>query len=235
MVNVDLIAIIPARGGSRRIPRKNISDFAGKPMLAWTIDAATQSGLFERILVSTDDAEIAEVAKRFGAAAPFMRHRAADDEATATEATLAALEQAEAYWSERYKTVVQLMPNCPLRGAADIVKAVTQFHGSGEKSLISCFPYGWMNPWWAHRLDAQGHPQPLFPDAITRRSQDLEKLFCPSGAVWIADVDALRKTRSFYGEGCVFYPMSWSTAMDIDDPEDLMMAKAARVMLSGAA
>jgi N-acylneuraminate cytidylyltransferase len=235
MVSVDLIAIIPARGGSRRIPRKNISDFAGKPMLAWTVDAAKQSGLFRRILVSTDDAEIAEVARRFGAEAPFIRDRAADDQATASEATLTALEQAESYWREQYETVVQLMPNCPLRGAAEIVDAVKHFRESRAESLVSCFSYGWMNPWWAHRLDAQGHPQPLFPEAMTRRSQDLDKVYCPSGAIWIADVKALKESRSFYGKGCIFFPMLWSTAIDIDDPEDLMMAKAARMVLSGVA
>jgi N-acylneuraminate cytidylyltransferase len=78
MVTVDLIAIIPARGGSRRIPRKNIVDFAGKPMLAWTVEAAIQSRLFGRVVVSTDTAEIAEIAFRCGAEVPFLRTRAAD-------------------------------------------------------------------------------------------------------------------------------------------------------------
>ncbi len=234
MVNVDLIAIIPARGGSRRIPRKNISDFAGRPMLAWTIDAAKQSALFGRILVSTDDAEIADIARRFGAEAPFLRNRAADDHASATEATLAALEQAESHWAEQYDTVVQLMPNCPLRGTAEIVDAVNRFRTSGAESLISCFPYGWMNPWWAHRLDAQGHPQALFPEAVTRRSQDLDALYCPTGAVWIASTQTLKKSRSFYGKDCIFYPMPWSAAIDIDDAEDLLIAKAAHLLRSGA-
>jgi CMP-N-acetylneuraminic acid synthetase len=235
MVKVDLIAIIPARGGSRRIPRKNISDFAGKPMLSWTVDAARQSTLFGRVLVSTDDTEIAEVARRCGAEVPFLRNHAADDFASATEATLAALEQSEAHWDEQYEMVVQLMPNCPLRSAADIVDAITRFRTSGAESLVSCFRYGWMNPWWAHRLDAQGHPQALFPVAMTRRSQDLDALYCPSGAVWIANTKALKKSRSFYGKDCVFYPMPWSAAIDIDDAEDLKMAKAARLLLAGAA
>jgi N-acylneuraminate cytidylyltransferase len=235
MVTVDLIAIIPARGGSRRIPRKNIVDFAGKPMLAWTVEAAIQSGLFGRVVVSTDTTEIAEIACQCGAEVPFLRTRAADEHASAAEATLTALEQAEAHWHERYDAVVQLMPNCPLRGANDIAAAVEKFRNSGSSSLISCFRYGWMNPWWAHRLDADSHPNALFPEAMTRRSQDLETLYCPSGAIWIAKVEALRKSRTFYGKDCVFHPMPWPAAIDIDDADDLTIAKAAWTMLAGAA
>ena len=93
MVIGDQIAVIPARGGSKRIPRKNIIGFFGKPLIAWTIDAARESGLFDRVLVSTDDAEIAAIARDWGAEVPFLRDRHADDVAPVARATLRALEQ----------------------------------------------------------------------------------------------------------------------------------------------
>jgi N-acylneuraminate cytidylyltransferase len=226
MVTRDLIAIIPARGGSRRLPRKAVIDFAGQPMIAWTIAAAREAGMFDRIVVSTDDAEFAAVGREHGAEAPFLRDRAADDSAPVSEATLATLGQCEQYWNEQYRSVVQLMPNCPLRGAAQITSAVRRFRESGAPFLLSCFRYGWMNPWWAHTIDAKGHPTALFADKTRARSQDLQTLYCPTGAVWIANVKALRDSGTFYGPGHVFFPIDWKAAVDIDDSEDLEMALA---------
>src|SRR5690606_40024071 len=120
------IAIIPARGGSKRIPHKNITEFCGKPMIAWTIQAAKDSGLFDRVLVSTDDQRIAEVSKTWGAEVPFLRASFADDHTPVSEATASALQQAMNHWQESYASVTQLMANCPLRTADDITQAVTQ-------------------------------------------------------------------------------------------------------------
>lgn len=229
-----MIAVIPARGGSKRIPRKNIIDFCGKPMIAWTIEAALESGMFARVLVSTDDAEIAAVSQACGADVPFLRDAAAEDEAPVAQATIAALRQAQEHWRERYSTVVQLMPNCPLRDVGDIRNAAERFRGSGAPFLVSCFKYGWMNPWWAHRIDAAGHPEPLFKGAVTQRSQDLGVLYCPTGAIWIADVEAFLENQTFYGPGHIFHPIDWASAVDIDDEADLAMAYALRLMRDGA-
>ncbi len=220
------IAIILARGGSKRLPRKNILDFHGKPLLAWSVEAALGSGQYDRVLLSTDDPEIAEVGQAFGAAVPFLRGTAADDITPSSEATLAALEQAERHWDEQFDCVSQLMGNCPLRDAEDIRQAVHGFLARGVDSQLSCFRFGWMNPWWAFQLDPQDKPKYLFPEARSARSQDLPGLFCPSGALWIARVPALKKARSFYMPDHAFHEMSWISAMDIDDLEDMEMAKA---------
>ncbi len=220
------IAVILARGGSKRLPRKNILEFHGKPMLAWTVEAALESGCYQRVLVSTDDAEIAAIARDYGAEAPFLRLAAADDMASSSEATLAALGQAEAHWGEHYDHVSQLMANCPLRSAADIRDSVANFLQRRAQFQISCFRFGWMNPWWAARLDEEQRPHYLFPEARATRSQDLPSLYCPSGATWIAGCEPLRQHGSFYGPGHVLDPISWMSAMDIDDAEDLMMANA---------
>lgn len=220
------IAIIPARGGSKRIPHKNITEFCGKPMIAWTIQAAKDSGLFDRVLVSTDDQRIAEVSKTWGAEVPFLRASFADDHTPVSEATASALQQAMNHWQESYASVTQLMANCPLRTADDITQAVTQFEAQDRSFQISCFKYGWMNPWWAVKLGPEGHPERLFPETAGKRSQDLPELFCPTGAIWIARADLLLKTKTFYGPNHVFEPMSWESAVDIDDYDDMRFAEA---------
>jgi CMP-N-acetylneuraminic acid synthetase len=229
MVRTEAIAIIPARGGSKRIPRKNVIDFMGRPMIAWTIEAALESGRFDRVVVSTDNPEIAEISKGLGAAVPFLRQVHADDGAPVSLATIAALSQAEAEFGEPYRTVVQLMANCPLRNAADISHALSAFVVGKRQFQISCFRFGWMNPWWAVQLAADGTPRPLFPEARTARSQDLPPLYCPTGAIWIADVAALKAAGTFYGPGHRYEPISWVSALDIDDAEDLAMARALAV------
>jgi CMP-N-acetylneuraminic acid synthetase len=220
------LAIVLARGGSKRLPRKNILDFHGKPLLAWSVQAALQSGQFDRVLVSTDDPEIAEIGREFGAAVPFLRDSAADDVTPSSEATLAALGQAERHWDENFDVVSQLMANCPLRDATDVKAALQNFADRGAESQISCFRFGWMNPWWAVKLDGQGRPDYLFPEARIARSQDLPPLYCPSGALWTARVRALRAANTFYVPGHIFHELSWMSAMDIDDAEDLEMARA---------
>ena len=227
------IAIIPARGGSKRIPRKNVIEFCGKPMIAWTIDAALGSGLFDRVLVSTDDANTVEVALKYGASAPFLRQEANDDVTPVGTATLHALAQAEAYWGENYGTVTQLMANCPLRTAAEIQSAWRNFLAIDADFQLSCFEYGFMNPWWAHTLDSHARPIPLYGEALRQRSQDLPKLYCPSGAVWIARADALRASGSFYGPDHRFYPIDWRAALDIDDEGDLLLARSLCMGLGG--
>ena len=220
------IAIIPARGGSKRIPRKNIVPFRDRPMIAWTIDAALQSGVFARVIVSTDNAEIAEVARTAGADVPFLRSAHADDQSPVSDAIITALGQAEQHFDFRFETVTQLMPNCPLRGAHDIRAAWENFTGGAHRFQISAFEFGWMNPWWAARRKADGQPDWLFPKERMARSQDLERLYCPTGAIWIADAAALVEHRTFYGPGHVLCPMPWQAATDIDDWNDLHMAEA---------
>lgn len=230
------IAIILARGGSKRLPRKNVLPLGGRPMLAWSVSAAIDARCFDRVLVSTDDAEIAALARGLGAEAPFLRDMAADDHAPSSEATRVALRQAEAHWGERYNTVAQLMANCPLRSAQDTREAMETFEASSAPAQISAFRFGWMNPWWAARWQADGQPDWLFPEARVARSQDLPPLYCPSGALWLAQRDAFLEGGSFYLPGHTLHPMHWMSAMDIDDEADLAMAEACLALrMSGRA
>ena len=217
------IAIIPARGGSKRIPRKNIVDFRGKPMIVHTINAALATGLFTHVIVSTDSEEIAEISRQANAEVPFLRKCANDDFTPVSEATLAALEQAENYFNEKYDNVVQLMANCPLRNAECISELFKKHCQSNNEFSLSCFKFGWMNPWWALKVDKNGNGEKLW-DGTFIRSQDLPDLFCPTGAVWIAKTESLKRDKSFYGQGHKFLEISWQQAVDIDCDEDMIFA-----------
>jgi CMP-N-acetylneuraminic acid synthetase len=224
LVTQGIVAVIPARGGSTRLPTKNVLDVAGRPLVAWTIDAAVQSGVFDRVLVSTDDPAIAEVAEFYGAPTPFLRDRAFDDHAPVVRATLTALAQLEAL-GERYDTVVQLLPTCPLRHAEHVRVAVTYFVQGTHRFQISCGRLVGVNGWWAATLDRDLRPTPLFHDAMTQRSQDLAELYYPTGAIWVANVSALEAAGSFYGPGHIYLPLSWPASVDIDNAEDLDLAR----------
>ena len=219
------IAIIPARGGSKRIPLKNIIDFNGKPMIAWTIEAALKTGLYSKVLVSTDSKEIAEISTSFGAEVPFLRTGNADDITPVSEATCDALIQAEEYWDTTFDTATQLMANCPLRSAIDIVNFNNEFSNRDVDFLLSCFKFGWMNPWWAFKFTEENDHSFLFPTALAQRSQDLDDLFCPTGSIWMADSKALKREKTFHGADKQFVQIDWVAAVDIDDEDDLDMAK----------
>jgi CMP-N-acetylneuraminic acid synthetase len=223
---IKRIAIILARGGSKRLPRKNVLPLGGQPMLAWTVSAAIEANSFDRVLVSTDDEEIAALARGLGAEVPFLRDTAADDHATSSEATWVALLQAEAYWGQTYEVVAQLMANCPFRSANDIREAIQVFEAGSAPAQISAFRFGWMNPWWAARLQIDGQPEWLFPEAKGARSQDQAPLYCPSGALWLARRTAFLDRADFYLQGHTLHPISWLAGMDIDDEDDLAMAEA---------
>jgi CMP-N-acetylneuraminic acid synthetase len=223
MVSKGVVAIIPARGGSKRIPKKNIIDFNGKPLLAWTIEAARETKLFHKIVVSTDSEEIAEVAKHYGAEVPFLRDDKADDFSPVSEATIRTLRQLENDGFS-YHEVVQLFAVCPLRTAEDILAAYSYFKNKSASFLISCYKYTWMNPWWAVTLNDKGNPSWIF-DETKKRSQDLPPLYSPTGAVWIANVKDLYRDNTFYGKDHIFWQMDWKHAVDIDSHDDLDLAK----------
>ncbi|MFW5697662.1 MAG: cytidylyltransferase domain-containing protein, partial [Fimbriimonadaceae bacterium] len=216
----------PARGGSKRIPKQNIVPLAGKPMIAYTVDAALGSKAFDRVLVSTDSAEIAETVEReCGLEVPFLRNAHADDASPVSQAVIQALDELESHQSERYEQVVMLMANCPLRTAKDIRQALDEWEESGAASAISCFAFGWMNPWWAFRRSESGEAEYLHPAAIKQRSQDLETLYCLTGAVWASTTEHLRRTGEFKASNAYHPVLDWQSAVDIDDQADLELAE----------
>ena len=214
------IAIIPARGGSKRIPHKNIIDFCGKPMIGWTIEAAINSGVCDKIYVSTDNEQIADACRKYPIEI-LIRSGYSDDQTTVQQATIRTLKQL----SISDGTVIQLMACCPLRTSMDIKLAYLNYLQIKSKFQLSACQYDFTNPWWALKL-VNKKPRPLFPKEIKMRSQDLKELYCPVGAIWIANIKALFKADTFYAKGYDLYPIEFTRAIDIDTFKDLKLARA---------
>src|SRR5690606_8025883 len=228
------LAVIPARGGSKRLPRKNLLRVGGLPMVAHTIAAALGSGCFARVVVSTDDPELAAVAREHGADVPFLRDAAiADDHTPVSAAAVDALRRLAAA-GETYERVALLLPNCPLRDAEDVRASYAAFRAQPFAAQVSVCRYGWLNPWWAMRRGEDGAAEPLFPEALRQRSQDLPPLYCPTGAVWWSRADALLEHGTFHQEPRSLFELAWDHAVDIDDEADLRMAEALFAMRRGA-
>lgn len=217
------IAVIPARGGSKRIPRKNIRLFAGKPMIAWPITAAAESGLFDRILVSTDDAEIAAIARQAGAEVPFIRPAdLADDHSGTTDVVVHALSWAiDAGW--QFEAACCIYATAAFTRADDLVATRTLL----SERCDFAFPavrYG-HPPQRGFLEGGNGNPVLLQPEFQATRTQDLAPVFHDSGQFYWGTRDAWLEHREFFGPRTRFIKLSQSHAWDIDNPEDWVIAE----------
>lgn len=219
------IAIVPARSGSKRVENKNIREMCGKPLIAYTIEAAIKSQLFDRIIVTTDCEHIATISEKFGAEVPFLRSKdLADDHCPVSLATLDAVEKVQNN-AESYANVAQLMANCPLRDENDVISSYKQFVSSDSDSQISIMKYGWQNPWWAMEFDDNFRVFPIFEEALKERSQDLPEIFAPTGAIWWSKTDSLSKNKTFHIKEKTGWEISIINGMDIDTKEDWDIAE----------
>ncbi|MGB3547649.1 MAG: pseudaminic acid cytidylyltransferase [Saprospiraceae bacterium] len=213
------LAIIPARGGSKRIPRKNVKPFLGKPVIAYSIEAALASELFDEVMVSTEDEEIAAVAREYGATVPFMRSAAAADDFATTLDVL--LEVLDAY-RERGTEIVSA---CCIYAAAPFVTAARLREADDllrARELDCVFPvlrFGFPIQ-RALRLSATNTVEMFSPEHLTTRSQDLEAAFHDAGMFYTFNVARVRAAGKLYTEnsGCLVVPEL--EAHDIDTPED---------------
>ena len=214
-----VLAIIPARGGSKGLPRKNVLDLGGKPMIAWSIEAAAQSQHIDRCIVSTDDDEIAEVARSLGGDVPYIRPAdIARDQSTTLDVALHAIEILD-----NYDTVVILQPTSPLRSAQDIDKTIEAMHKAKSQSAVSvCEPA--KSPYWSYRTDEQGRLVSLIdPQLASKRRQDLPDAYVLNGAVYVAQVDWLKKNLAFVDKNTVAHVMPAERSLDIDTAFDLKL------------
>jgi CMP-N-acetylneuraminic acid synthetase len=223
---VSIIALIPARGGSKGIPRKNLAPVAGKPLIAWTIEAALGSGKLSRVLVSTDDAEIAEVARQHGAEVPFLRPpELARDESDALGVALHALTWIEEQTSERPDYLLLLQPTSPLRTTADIDGAIMLACARDADAVLSvceAVPH----PLLARRLDESGVLTDFIPipKAFARR-QDFPPAYVLNGAIYLNRCTSLRGACTFQPAGALALHMPVERSLDIDSPFDLRLAE----------
>jgi pseudaminic acid cytidylyltransferase len=222
----DALAVIPARAGSKRLPGKNVRVLCGLPALAYTIAAARDSGLFSVVMVSTDSEAIADVALRYGAEVPFLRAAVlSDDETPVSSVTVDALTRVDRA-GRRFASVAQLMPNCPLRDAADVRESFEQFMDTESCSQLSVARFGWQTPWWAMRRGDDFTLAPLFPREAVMRGQDLPPLVCPTGAIWWARAETLREAGTFHVPGRTGWEIDPVHAIDIDTEDDWRLAEA---------
>lgn len=220
------LGVITARGGSRGIPGKNLRRLAGKPLIAHTIEAALKAEALDRVIVSTDDDEIAQVCEAWGVAAPFRRPpELATDLSAHLDALLHAVDWLESQAGERYEYVVTLQPTCPLRTADDIDEAVRLAHSRDADAVVGVCPSP-VHPCLAQHLDAEGVMTPFAPAGMDYlRRQDLPPVYVINGAVYVNRIASLARERTMFPAGALAYIMPESRSFDIDTPLDLAMCE----------
>lgn len=222
---VRRIAIIPARSGSKRVPDKNICLFHGKPLMAWGIEAALQSGLFERVMVSTDSEQYAAIARRHGAWVPFLRESHSDDHATVLEVVRAEWTRLREELHMEFDHVASIQPTCPLITPKIIREAYADFCARRAERMLTCCRFALMNPWWAFEQQ-EGRARFVLSSPAQSRSQDRPPLYCPTGALCLARAPLAEKADTLYHE------IDWKRAVDIDTYEDLEVADALYAMVT---
>lgn len=212
----SVLAIIPARGGSKGVPRKNIKDLSGKPLIAWTIEEANNSQYIDRIVLSSEDQEIIKVAEHLGCEVPFKRPKEmALDETPGVDPVLHTIDNLPVY-----DYVVLLQPTSPLRNVHDIDQAIEKCELNGGIAVVSVTESS-KNPFWMYKLDSNEVMVPLMDiDGIPARRQDAPKSFVLNGAVYVTKADTLKKQKSFLQKETIAYVMPSERSLDIDSDLD---------------
>lgn len=217
------LAVIPARGGSKRLPRKNVLPFLGKPILAYTIEAAQRAGIFDDIVVSTEDAEIAEVAQRYGAAVDLRAPELAQDSSTVAQVCRELLER-RAREGLTDRQLCCLYATAPLRSAHDICSVMALLAQPQCCFAIAATTFNH----YAHqalRLTAEGHLEPMWPELCNLRGSEVGTLVAGNGSTYAADVTAFLAQGEFYGPGMRAHLMPFVRSVDIDTADDFALAE----------
>jgi pseudaminic acid cytidylyltransferase len=217
------VAIIPARGGSQRLHRKNMLDFHGKPIIAYTIEAALQTGLFDRTVVSTEDAEIADISKRYGAEVLIRPLELAADTASVVDVCLHALEL-EGRRGAFYDILCCLYATAPLRNAVDIRNTVELVRSRECDFAMAVTEYHYP-PHQAMIINDSGFMEAMWPYLVNKRWQDVPKMLIDNGSTYVASVPEFIRVKSFRGPKLRGYYMPRNRSVDIDVAEDLELAK----------
>jgi len=225
------IAIIPARGGSKRIPGKNIKAFNGRPIITYSIDAALKASCFEEIMVSTDDNEIAAVARQAGAQVPFMRSAAtSDDFATLAQACAEVLEQ-YAKLEKSFQIVCCILPTAPFVSAARLKQGYDLLVSNGVDAVVpvAAFSYPAQR---ALKVDDGGKLSMIWPQYYNSRSQDLPVSYHDAGQFYWIKTETLQKDLRFFADDSLPLILSQMEVQDIDCLEDWQLAELKYGMLT---
>ena len=217
---MNLLALIPARGGSKGIPRKNVLELCGKPLIAWSIEAAQKSKYIDRLVVSTEDEEIADISRSYGADVPFIRPaELAMDDTPGIEPVLHALDLLP-----EFDQILLLQPTSPLRTAEDIDGIVDFCKQRNAPVAVSiCEPS--KHPNWMFTCSEDKRLLPFTNDPIKLNRQELPKIYSANGSLYYARTKWLEKNRVFYSTETLGYIMPTERSVDIDSPLDWKWAE----------
>lgn len=224
----NCIAIIPARGGSKRLPGKNLRQLGGIPLIGWTIHVAKTAGVFSRIIVSTDDPDIANTAIGLGAEVPWLRScENASDTASSIQVVHEVLMRLRKEENHQHDAVMLLQPTSPFRPPELIREALYRYEASRAQSVISVSP-ATPPPQWCFNVSPNGELSPWTKGLPLSRSQDTPTTYCLNGSLYLSSVTTLLGTGSFYSE----HPQALIIndeiqSLDIDTPFDFMVAETA--------
>ena len=231
------LAVIPARGGSKRIPRKNIKLFCGKPMITWSIEAALQSGCFDQIVVSTDDAEIAEIARQCGAQVPFMRPAELSDDHTGTTAVMAHAIDWLTVQGQTPAQVCCLYATAPFVSADDLRRGLTVLTDTGSDYAFAVTSYAFPIQ-RAIRITPAGRVEMFNAEHFNTRSQDLEEAYHDAGQFYWGRAAAWLQGQMIFSPAAAPVMLPRHRVQDIDTPEDWTRAewmfKALQAQANGA-
>ncbi|EID4420536.1 acylneuraminate cytidylyltransferase family protein [Vibrio vulnificus] len=223
---MKILAITPARGGSKRLPGKNIKNLNGKPLIQWTIDAALAVQEIARVMVTTDCDEIAEIAKQAGAEVPFIRPpELATDTSSSTDVIRHALDFYRAQ-GEEFDFVLLLQPTSPIRSADDIRHAIEQLKAHTADAVVSVCPCD-HSPLWANTLpDDRSMADFIRHEVSQLRSQDLPDYYRINGAIYLTKVSRFYQENSLFLSSNIFaYVMDNESSVDIDHELDFLIAE----------
>lgn len=219
-----ILAIIPARSGSKGLKDKNIKILNGKPLIAYTIEAAIKSSIFADIIVSTDSEEYARISKEYGAIVPFLREEAlSNDKASTVDVIMDVFTKMKLFGKE-YDSFVLLQPTSPLRTERNIIEAYNLFVRKNANSVVSVCEVD-HNPLLSNTLEADLSLDNFIKKENNIRRQDLGKYFRLNGAIYIAKVDYYLKYKNFYEKDSYAYIMDKRNSVDIDDEIDFKLAE----------
>ncbi|MFX4281038.1 cytidylyltransferase domain-containing protein [Aliarcobacter butzleri] len=215
--NKTFLAIIPARGGSKRLPRKNVLDLCGKPLITHTIEAGLKSNYIDKVIVSSDDEEILKISKKLGAETVKRPDELASDIATTFDAIKHTIDNN----IEKYDYIVLLQPTSPLRNDKHIDEAIELLEEKKANAIISVSEME-HSPLWSNTLRDNGNMKGFLRDEIlNKRSQDLEKYYRLNGAIYICRTDKLLEEKTFFLKDEIYaYKMSRKFSIDIDEEID---------------
>ncbi len=217
-----ILAIIPARGGSKGVLRKNIKPAGGRPLIAWIIEAAKKSRYIDRLILSSDDSDIISVAQQYGCDVPFVRPSdLARDNSSASDVVLHAIDEIP-----EYDYVMLLQPTSPLTVTKDIDGCIESCINSGAKSTVSVTEPD-KSPYWMFNMEKDNRLVPVLEERyLNMRRQDLPLVYIPTGAIYIAQVKWFLKNRSFYGSSTLGFFIPQERSLDIDSELDFKLFEA---------